>query len=62
LSIDSHPFRTDTKEDISYTTLIAYPQLTFKENKPMEKKLYPTDTVEHTQDILTAWNHFDPSL
>lgn len=28
----------------------------------MGKKLYPTDTLAQAQEILTAWNHTDPSL
>jgi len=28
----------------------------------MPKKLYPSDTLEQAQSILTAWKHIDPSL
>ncbi|HSJ89198.1 MAG TPA: hypothetical protein VK909_18445, partial [Anaerolineales bacterium] len=33
-----------------------------KDLERMGKKLYPTDTVQQAQSILSAWNLIDPSL
>lgn len=33
-----------------------------KDTEPKGKKLYPTDTLEQAQSMLTAWNMIDPAL